>query len=312
MEIPKPPIQFYRIRTFGEKLNASFDFLRENLKPLLRFSLYLILPLCLVQSFFMDSFMRSYMGMINIKVDGGMTFSVIALVVQYVLLLLCVVAGSIIMSGLIYSLMQTYRTRPGRLKGIRFDDFRTLFLQNCVRSGRIFLFTFCMMIAIVGVVLLLVLLSPWTLAVTLPLLLAGTIAFAVPLSLFTPVYLFEPLTFRAALRKAVKYGFSAWGEIFLVMLVFGLLANVVSGITTTPWYIVTVIGSLFSTLDPESAFASSVWYRFGTYLLGIVMAYGTYVSMMISVTGLAFQYFHLREKKEGVTMRTDIANFDRL
>ena len=57
MEYPNPKIRFYRERTFGEKLNITFDYLRENWRPLLRFSLYLILPLCLIQSFFLNRFM---------------------------------------------------------------------------------------------------------------------------------------------------------------------------------------------------------------------------------------------------------------
>ena len=44
MESQKPKIAMYVKRPFGEKLNASFDFLKENWKLLLRFTTYLFLP----------------------------------------------------------------------------------------------------------------------------------------------------------------------------------------------------------------------------------------------------------------------------
>ena len=50
MESQKPKIAMYVKRPFGEKLNASFDFLKENWKLLLRFTTYLLLPLCLIQA----------------------------------------------------------------------------------------------------------------------------------------------------------------------------------------------------------------------------------------------------------------------
>ena len=50
MESQKPKIAMYVKRPFGEKLNASFDFLKENWKLLLKFTTYLLLPLCLIQA----------------------------------------------------------------------------------------------------------------------------------------------------------------------------------------------------------------------------------------------------------------------
>ena len=45
MESQKPKIAMYVKRPFGEKLNASFDFLKENWKLLLKFITYLLLQI---------------------------------------------------------------------------------------------------------------------------------------------------------------------------------------------------------------------------------------------------------------------------
>ena len=43
MESQKPKIAMYVKRNFGEKLSASFDFIKENWKLMLKFTTYLLL-----------------------------------------------------------------------------------------------------------------------------------------------------------------------------------------------------------------------------------------------------------------------------
>ena len=40
MEAQKPKIALYVQRSFGEKLTATFDFIKENWKPLMKFTTY--------------------------------------------------------------------------------------------------------------------------------------------------------------------------------------------------------------------------------------------------------------------------------
>ena len=47
METEKPKIALYVKRSFGEKFNASFDFIKENWKLMLKYATYLLLPLVL-------------------------------------------------------------------------------------------------------------------------------------------------------------------------------------------------------------------------------------------------------------------------
>ena len=42
MESQKPKVAMYVKRSFGDKLNASFDFIKENWKILLKFTTYLL------------------------------------------------------------------------------------------------------------------------------------------------------------------------------------------------------------------------------------------------------------------------------
>ena len=77
MESQKARIALYAKRTFGEKMNASFDFIKENWKPLFKFTTYLLLPLCLVQALSLNSLMGSTMSLSsNIQAGSSNPFAI--------------------------------------------------------------------------------------------------------------------------------------------------------------------------------------------------------------------------------------------
>ena len=87
---------------------------------------------------------------------------------------------------------------------------------------------------------LLVALTPFTLFLTIPFI----IAFSVPLALLAPIYLFEDITLMEAFKKTFRLGFATWGGVFLVSLLMGIIANVLQGVTMMPWYICLLYTSL--------------------------------------------------------------------
>ena len=75
MESQKPKIAMSVKRTFGEKLNASFDFLKENWKLLLKFTTYLLLPLCLIQTLSLNGLMSGALSISAIASSTAMAAS---------------------------------------------------------------------------------------------------------------------------------------------------------------------------------------------------------------------------------------------
>ena len=71
MESQKPKIAMYVKRPFGEKLNASFDFIKENWKQLFKYSTYLILPICLIQAANFSGLMGSMTDLTAMQASGG-------------------------------------------------------------------------------------------------------------------------------------------------------------------------------------------------------------------------------------------------
>jgi len=308
----KPRIEFYRQRTFSEKLNATFEFIRENWKPLLKYAFYLIMPICLIQSFAMNSFFDVYLGAIkNSTVTSSFDSSIYSIAVSYGAILLCSMIGMALISGLIYAMMQTYATRENRLLDVVLNDFKDALTRNAWKYLRVVFLSMFASLFVVFAMAVLAYVSTMTLILTIPLFIALMILM-VPLMMIIPVYIFErDIKLFGAIKKAWKLGMATlWGMLGL-MIVLYIISSVIQSVTMMPWYLTIVIGSVFS-IASDSTVDQLVIYKFSVYILGLIQSFGMYVSMIIGIVGLAFQYFHAREKVEGITIESNISNFNEL
>lgn len=313
MDTQKAKIAMYVKRPFGEKMNASFDFIKENWKPLFKLTAYLILPLCLIQGMSMNGIMGATMSAtMNSAAAGGAANPLAAFGMMfwlnYGLMMLCYLVGGIILTSLVYSLMKTYNDREERLEGITLTALRPLLLKNTGRMLKIMLFSIALVLVFCVVIGVLVALTPFSLILTIPLL----VACAVPLTLLTPIYLFEKISIADAFRKTFRLGFATWGGVFLIGLIMGLIGSILQGITMLPWYIATVVKYFFAMSDGGSVATVSPGYSFFLYLLGIIQAFGMYLSMIFSLVGIAYQYGHASEVVDSVSVEEDIDNFEKL
>jgi len=311
MENLSPRIEFYRQRSFSEKMNVVFAFIRENWKPLLKYTFYLLMPVCLVQTFAMNAIVSTtFSAGFNAATDGNpFGSSMVGFISNYGVLMFCMMTGSGILSGLIYALMQTYAVRPDKLQDITLNDFRDILMKNFWKYVRLILVIFFVFLMIVAVMsLLAAMVSVWSLAITIPLLLVFMI-FLIPLMLIIPTYIFErDLTLADAIKKAWKLGVATLGGMLGLMIVLYFISSVIQTVTMLPWYLMTIVSNVFSVAS-ESTMNQSVIYKFVVYILGLIQSFGAYVASMIGIIGLAFQYFHAREKVEGITIESNISNF---
>ena len=240
MELQKPKIALYVKRPFGEKLNAAFDFIKENWKPLLKLTTYLILPLCLIQALSLNGLMGGAMTMttlVNSAVANSDLGMLAGFMTYYALYMLLYLIGTAMLSSLVYTLIRTYNEREGGLQGVTLRELKPLLLRNIGRMLLLMVVSTVLVVLAMIPIGVLMYLSMYTLALTIPLL----IAFSVPLALFAPIYLFEDITIMAALGKTFRLGFATWGGIFLISIIMGIIGSVLQGVTMGPWYVATVI-----------------------------------------------------------------------
>lgn len=312
MESQKAKVAMYAKRSFGDKMNASFDFIKENWKPLFKFTTYLILPLCLIQALSLNGLMNGSMsavlsgaqsGNANPFAEYGVMFWA-----NYGLSILCYMVGSILLASLIYSLIMTYNNRDERLEGITLSALKPLLFTNMGKMLKLTLLAILLMILVMTAIVLLAYLSLFTLVFTFPLL----IACLVPVALFTPIYLFENIGLMDALKKTFRLGFATWGGILAISLVMGFIGGILQGIAMLPWYIGTIVKYFFAMSDSGSVVTVSPVYNFFLYLMGILQTFGAYIGSIFTIIGLAYQYGHASEVVDSVSVEDDIDNFDKL
>ena len=313
MEHFQPRIEFYRQRTFSEKMNVIFDFIRENWKPLVKYSFYLIMPVCLIQTFAMNSFFDLYFSALS-KTVGNNPFggSIAGFLSSYGVLLFCLLIGTALLTGLVFAMMQTYAVRENKLRDVTFDDFKDLMVKNAWKYLLLLfalIFTYMLIAMMMGIIAALT--SFLSFLITIPLVFGAALCL-IPLMLTVPVYIFErDITLLDAIRKAWNLGIKTLGGMLGLMIVLYIIASVIQTVTSLPWFAM-LFSSMFFSLTSESALNQSAVYKFLFYFFGLIQTYGTYVSSIIGIIGLAFHYFHAREKFEGVTIESNISNFSSL
>lgn len=310
METQKPKIALYVKRSFGEKLTATFGFVNENWKVLLKYTTYLILPLCLIQGLSMKSFMQSYMGVVASAGNGISSYDDLAytLGVSYGALILLSMIGGLILTSLVYGLIKLYNEREERLAGVTFAGLKPLLFSNAKRLLILWLFMTAIVFGAVVVMALLIVITPWTMLLTIPFL----IACIFPLTLLPSIYLFENIGVWQAFLKTFRLGFATWGGIFGVTFVTGFIANVVQGVLSIPYMVVMVVGVALTTSGMQTEMTTSAGFGFMNYLFAVLMTFGIYLSMIFTMLGLVYQYGHACEVMDSISVEEDISRFEQL
>src|SRR5687767_3842847 len=107
-------IEFHRTRDFSKKLNATFEFLRQNFKSLGKSVLYIAGPCVLIASLLIGSFMAEITalgnpglgarGMENYFISPGFWL-------QWVLMMVLMLLGSVMMIATVYNYIILYNEK---------------------------------------------------------------------------------------------------------------------------------------------------------------------------------------------------------
>lgn len=300
-----PKIAVYQQRDFGEKITATFLFVRENWKPLLKYVTVFMLPVSILQGFFTKTTMDE--SVIREATSGADLATFFA---SYVGILLCSALGGLVFYALFYALLAAYDRREERLAGVTWSDLSPDFFVFLKRGLAMIGFMLLLIVVFSFAIGLLAVALPATLVVTLP----GLLACAVPLSLFTAAYFLDNGSrgLWGSFTWSMRNGFRFWGGTFLVVLVCYLLTSIVSGVFSVPWYITYFLRVLLPDLNGETVVQGGDAINILQYLFGVVMVYGSYLASVVLLLGLTYQYGHISEKVDAVTVTDDIKNFDNL
>lgn len=310
MSSEKPLIKLYRKRTFGDKLSDTFDFVGENFRTLMKYITYLVLPVAIVQTFCMNNFMTGYMESITaITSGGGRNFTdMLQWFSSMGLYMLVGFVAIILVYAVSYTMMQLYERRSERLKGITFDDLRPGVVQKCVRQLVLLVTSVAIMVVFAVLVALLIGTSPYFI---LPVIIIAIVVLPLFVLVY-PIYLFEDTGIVSAYAKSVRLGWKTWAGVVGVIIVLYIIFSIISGLISTPWYIMVMVKNLLATQGDTSGFVSSFGYTAILYLLGVVSNFAGSCLTSLMCIGIAYQYGHACDKVDGVGVDQDIENFETL
>lgn len=315
MENQKIPL--YKIRSFGVKISDTFAFVSENIKPILKYITYFLLPVSLVMGLALNGYLNGITAMAmsaQMKNAEPATSDLATFVSSMGGLIIISVLSYPLLTAIVYSLMRLYNERENGLKDLAWDELKPTFMRMLGRAFKLMGFG-VLLTLLVGLVLGFPLIWLFREA-GIPILILFYLLLLVvlfPLLLMSPIYLFEDeISLIDALKKSLRLGFKTWGGIFAVVFVLGLIISIISGIVSMPWSIAMVMKMMFTLNEGSDGFTQSVGFNFLTYLFSVLQAFVSYICYMIPLVGLAYQYGHAAEKIDHVTVDSDIEFFDKL
>ncbi len=299
MEKNQEKIEIYKPRDFAERLAVTFKFIRKNFGVIMKNTAWFIVPIALIQSWFMKDVMGVFMNASLLQNKLGTDY--VNLLISYGATVILMLIVTVILYSLTASMIKAYdrgmlnkNTTIGDLK-----DFGSFVAKT-------FLIMLCAMIAAGGSAFLagavLILISPFLVF----LLVVGVIVVLPSLSLiYYPAY-YEGLSVWESIVKGFRLGFKHWGTTFLMVIVLSIVFGVIQYVLVIPLYIWLFVKMLLLS-------DTSHWYEpLIAYLTTLVSCLGSYIIIPPMVIGMSFQYFGIREKEEQVSVLSQLDDFENL
>ena len=283
-------IPLYTRRTVSEVVNTTFDFVKENWRPWLRLSVYVMLPISIVQGMGLNSIFAALFN--------DTDFPVMAVVIAGVFTLI----GAAACSALQIALLKWYDTHDDRLERASLTSMRPMLLSYFLKCLPIWL-----LIALVSLPGTAVSLA---VSLLLPVAVLLFLAAMLPVWLTAPVYLLEGCSFWVAVKRAFVLGYSRWLKLVGVGFCMALAAMIMQNLTTIPWSVLLV--SVQTLGDKSSAYEWKVFSELMFYVFTILQCMVAYLGMSFFVLAMSFYYANVATDVDQVNIESEIENFENL
>ena len=296
-------IEFYKNRSLSERFSASIDFLKQNWKVFYKNILIGAIPLAIFIGFFAQYYEKAWLTKIY---SGGTAVPNLLFIFLYFVLMIILMIYLNAMPGAILKKYGegklTSSTGWGDLTGTMFSLFGKTFA--------IFFILWIIIILIVAMIagLIIMLFSGIT---------SGGGAFAFILGMISVVialgfiFIFAPFLALApypayfsgvgnwkSIKIAFGMGFRNWGSIIVTLLLAGISIYVIT--------IIFAIPSIFATmLSPGEI-------TFLTFISSFLIFLGEILTYPVMFVFIAFQYFSIVEKEQGISLQSKVSEFENL
>ncbi len=295
-------IEFHRTRDFSRKLNATFEFVKQNFKPLGKSVLFIAGPPVLVASLASGSFMGDFMSfsvMGDPAQEVGNYFTSVSFWLEFLLMLVFFTIGGVMNIATVNSYLLLYEKRRSnkievsevweQVRATFWMYFSTMLLFSVLVIGFI--------IAMVTPMLLLWDTSPFLVFFLGVICYFGFIYFFFAAAFVFIIRAYEGKTFFGAIFRSFKLIKDKWWSTFGLLFVLYLIVGMSSYVFLLPWQIVTGAMALHQTSIDTFQEPSTVMQTMTMVVLTLTYLAQTLLTALPNV-GTAFQYFNLVELKE--------------
>jgi hypothetical protein len=295
-------IEYHRARDFSRKMNATFEFIRQNFKPLSKSMLFIAGPPVLIASIIMATFLDDFIGLTRAAATSvGDTeaietyfFSVnfwLQATLMFLLFLVSAIMSIATVNNyvLLYEEKRSNRIEPADVWARVRDTFWMYFSTTLIFFVLFIIVTTVMMIP-VG---LIAALSPVMIFFAVIALYCGIIYLMIGASLTYVIRAYEKKGFFEALERSFKLVYNKWWSTFGLIFILYLIMLIASYTLMFAGSIISSAASLHTTSTEVNEQVGWISISFVILIYLVQMFLGTLPNI-----GIAFQYFNLVELKE--------------
>lgn len=310
-------IEFQKTRDFSNKMNATFEFVRQNFSGLIKSLLFIAGPPILLASFFMSNFYSRFLGLSLASQNNpeAMTeglqemFTGPSFFLQFSGIMIFMVLASVVTVSVVNNYMKEYEEKKTNRIEVSdvWERVRTTFFSYL---GTMFFYWLLAVVGYVAVILLVVMFAAISTGLAVLFAIAAGIGFLyalMALSLLFPVRSFEKIGVVEAMSRSFYLIRGKWWSTFGLLMVNWLIGYFIALIFLIPWYIMVFINAMHSISQTSPVEATTTSSELIMNIFFMLYFLASILLQTLPLIAIAFQYFNLVERREakGLLSRID-------
>lgn len=290
-------ISIYKRRKTGEKINVALDFLRQNWRTALRFSIYLLLPVALFHSMGVFSVFRAtFSSQVN-STDMSILLSLFFLGLS-----------SCLIYSMILTMFQYYMgSSDGDLSMLSFNDIKGLLWHNLKKVAILTIPTLAALVLCFLLTIVFFVVPFFSFFIILAL------ALLVFILMMAPIFsVLEDSSAINSIKRSFSHASQSWGNLLGLMIAMFLVVMVIQSVTAMPMLFFAFTSQ---NLTPSSGLNNDAWqfiYDAIMYLFIIAQTFFSYLCMALVVTTMVYHYGSEAGNQDDIGLGDDIENFANL
>lgn len=285
-----PEIEFYKKRQFGDKINATFTFLRENAWFYIKQQLIVAGPILLIVNILMNRLSLDFVNFAEEEVTADMVISFLQV---YGLALIANLITATLVPIITFNYMKAYQQYPPTM-------ITTQMVTKNLGTKFFMLFGFNLIAFFLILIGFFIFLIPG-------------IYLAIVMALGSSIIVFEDNNPIDAIGRAFTLIKGKWWSTFGLLLVMTIIGYVISALFGLPRTLVFGLKA-FTTAMEDGELSTIADMSLGEEILSIVFSvletFGSILLYSLTYMTMAFQYFNLVERRESRGLMSKIEGMD--